>query len=149
MTPSKISHFLVQLYIIKSYNFHLTLAFNYEFHTLTPEQLAEDIRSVFSSLQAHKTIFNPSPSLPWLTSDRPFVPLINVRNKKIKSWTHSVFPTFEWNQEPPTFPPFPPCHLIILPLFPPHLTSLPPTFYFPEAMQHNIKIKDFFKGGGG
>ena len=35
ITTSKISRFLLQRYIIESYNFHPTSAFDYEFHTLS------------------------------------------------------------------------------------------------------------------
>ena len=140
ITTSKISHFFLQLYIIKSYNFHPASAFNYEFHTLSHPtiflQLAEDPRSVFPSLRGLKKIFNLSPSFSWLTSDCRFVPLINIRNKTIKAWTHPMFPPLNKTRN------FPRSHFTTLLPFPPsHLTNLSPTFYFPETMQHNFVLE--------
>ena len=96
---------------------------------------SKDLRRVFTSLRLHKIILNSFCS---------FVPLINIRNKKMKSWSHPTSPTLEYNQEPstmlphysPTFPtlpphyphtPFPPSQLTTLPTFPPsQLRTLPP-----------------------
>ena len=73
MTASMVSHFLLQIYIIKSYNFHPTSAFKYQFHTLS-----------------HSTIFltacrrsKECLSIPAGTQENlrliPFVPLISIR----------------------------------------------------------------------
>ena len=63
--------------------------------------------------------------LRWLTSDRPFPPLINIRNKKIKSWTQPVFPVLLNKTRN-----IPPSHLTTLlppafPTVPPHYLSTP------------------------
>ena len=90
-------------------------------------------------MRLRKKILNPS---------CPFFPLTNIRNKKMKSWTHPASPTVEQNQEPPTFPShnsptFPtlpphyhPIFLTLRPSYPPlpfslshlpfHLTIFPP-----------------------
>ena len=82
-----------------------------------------------SFLWPRQIILNPSCS---------FVPLlINIRYKMMTSRTHSVSPTLEQNQEPPTlplhpsptFPTLPPHYLRTFPtLPPPHYPPLPPTF---------------------
>ena len=102
---SKISHFLLQLYIIKSYSFHPTSAFNYKFHTLpyptiflTAPGRSKEFLSISAGMQEK---FQPIPFVSWLISEHPFVPLLKITREKIKSWTHTVFPT----HEPPTFPP--------------------------------------------
>ena len=67
------------------------------------------------------------------TQENPFVPLIDIINKKMKSWTHplSPYPWIPGTSHPShltTLPPFPTFHLTTLPAFPPcHLTTLPPT----------------------
>ena len=40
-------------------------------------------------------------SIPGFTQEnhRLLIPLINIRNNKMKSWTHPASPIFEWNQE--------------------------------------------------
>ena len=43
-------------------------------------------RRLYPSLRQHKKILNPP---------RLFVPLINIRNKKMKSWTHPASPILE------------------------------------------------------
>ena len=83
----------------------------------------KDLWRVFQSLRPRKKISNPTCL---------FFPLINIRNKKMKTKTHPASPTLEQNQEPLPFhltylAPSPPCHLTTLPPFPPrHLTTLPP-----------------------
>ena len=63
-----------------------------------------------------------------LNPTRLFFPLINIRNRKIKSWTHPASPTLEQNQEPPTFAPH---HAPTFPTFPPRYPTLPfPPFHF-------------------
>ena len=51
---------------------------------------------VFPSLSPQQKILNPSCS---------FVPFINIRKEKIKSWTHSVSPPLNKTNKPLTFPP--------------------------------------------
>ena len=50
-------------------------------HIIYFEELEEDLRRIFSSLWSRKEIMN-SPHL--------LIPLINIRNKKMESWTHTV-----------------------------------------------------------
>ena len=73
ITASKISHFLLQLYIIKSNNFHPTSAFNYEFHTLSHPTI------FLTALRRSKECL----SIPAGTQENlqpiPLVPLINIR----------------------------------------------------------------------
>ena len=81
ITTSKISNFLLQLYIVKSTTFTLNqpaITNSRHSHTL--------LRRVFSSLRPRKNILNPF---------SPSVPLINIRNKKMKSLTHPAPPTLE------------------------------------------------------
>ena len=138
MTTSKISHFLLKLYIIKSYNFDPTSAFNYEFHTLSyPTIFLTACRRSKECLSIPVgTQENLQPIL--------FVPLINIRNKKIKSWIHPD--SLPWIKTGTsyltTLLPFPPSHLITLLPFPPsHLTNLSPTLFSPEAIQHNLVLE--------
>ena len=66
-----------------------------------------------------------------LNTSCSFVSFINIRNKKMKSWTHPES-LFQKTQEPPTLlplysPPFPPCYLTTIPPFPTcYLITLPP-----------------------
>ena len=93
-------------------------------HTLLHfQQLVIDLRRVFPSLRPRKNILNTPCS---------FISLINIRNKKMKSWTHPASPASNKTRNLPpchltTLPPFPPCHLTTLLPFPTcHLTTLPP-----------------------
>ena len=80
ITTGKISHFLLQLHIIKSYNFHPTSALNYEFHTLSQS-------SIFLTAHRSKECLSIPVGMQENLQPILFVPLINIRNKKIKSWT--------------------------------------------------------------
>ena len=55
-------------------------------HIFYFEQLTEDVRRVFPPLGPRKKIMNPS---------RIFDPLINIRNKNMKSCTHTESPILE------------------------------------------------------
>ena len=96
-----------------------------ESYTPTPNYIfnsLQKILGVFPFLLRSKKIFNPF---------CPFVPFINIRNKKMKSWTLRPPSLNKMRYFPPswltTFPPFPSCHLTTLPLFPLcHLIPLPP-----------------------
>ena len=81
-TTSKIFYFLLQIYIVKPYRLHLQSTWNYEFQTHpTPLLLAAWIRSKESlSISAATQVF--------LNPFCFFAPLINIRNKQMKSWTH-------------------------------------------------------------
>ena len=75
ITTSKLSHFLLQLYIMKSYNFHPTSAFNYEFHTLTHTHLTIFLTAQRRSKKCLSIPLGMQENLQHI----PFVPLINIR----------------------------------------------------------------------
>ena len=74
ITTSKISHFLLQLQFMKSYNLHLTSAYYYKFYThphatifLTARRRSKE--SFHPCGHARKSWTHPAPSFPWLTSE--------------------------------------------------------------------------------
>ena len=75
----QIFYFLLQIQIAKSCNSHFKSLHHYK-------QLLYDLRRLFSSLRPCKIPLNTSYSI---------VALINIRNKKMKCWSHPAFPTFE------------------------------------------------------
>ena len=131
------------------YNFHHTSAFNYEFHTLsyptlflTPRGRSKDYLSIPVGTQE-----NLQPI--------PFVPLINIR---LHLHSFDSYPEIKnkildspcvphpWIKPGTSHHPSSPLsrlsHLVTsLPFHLSHLTNLPPTFYFPEAMQHNFVLE--------
>ena len=127
ITKSKIFHFLLQVYIAKPYNFHLKSVCNYEFQTLPHP-------ATFSTAchRSKKSLSIPAATQEYLNTPCSFISLINIRNKKMKSWTHPASPASNKTRNLPpchltTLPPFPPCHLTTLLPFPTcHLTTLPP-----------------------
>ena len=75
----QIFYFLLQIQIAKSCSSHFKSLHHYK-------QLLYDLRRLFSSLRPCKIPLNTSYSI---------VALINIRNKKMKCWSHPAFPTFE------------------------------------------------------
>ena len=100
-----------------------------ESYTPTPNYIfnsLQKILGVFPFLLRSKKIFNPF---------CPFVPFINIRSKKMKSWTLRPPSLNKMRYFPPswltTFPPFPSCHLSLpchyshfATSFPSHLSHL-------------------------
>ena len=131
--------FLLQIQIVKSYNFCLKSACGYEFQTLPHPTifLTACIRSKESisipAVMQENLVPISTLSFHWLTSETKrwnleltlhILPLNKTINlPPCHLTTLSPFPTCHVT----TFPPFQLCHLTILPSFPPsHLTTLTP-----------------------
>ena len=122
-----------------SYNFHVTPACDYKFHTLLhPHYIFNSSWKIYGESfhpcgHARKSRIQPAYSFPWLTSE--------TKRRKLGLTLHP--PPLNKTRNPLPFhltylAPSPPCHLTTLPPFSlSHLKSLPPTN---KALQNN-KIK--------
>ena len=123
ITAGYISHFLLQIYIVKSSDFHLKSAQDHEFHicpSRTTFSSLLDVRRLFPFLGPRQMILSLSCSF--------VVLLINIRNKKMKSRSQPLSSTLNKAGN------LPPCHLTILPPFSPHYPHTFPTLPTPRYL---------------
>ena len=94
---SKISHCLLQAQIFKSkhFNFHLRPSCNYKLHTL-PHPALKGYTIFLTACRRCKESLSILRLIPkFLNPYCLFVPLIDIKNKKIKFWTHPAPLTLE------------------------------------------------------
>ena len=129
ITTSKISHFLFQLQIIKSYNFHLTSTCNCKFHKPPHPTIfliacgrSKESLYILVVLQENLEPILPLLYLDWHQKqkdeilDSPWVPQPWIKPRTSHLLISPLSHLFQ------------PCHFTTLPPFPPsHLTTLSPT----------------------